>query len=370
MNPAMDLENNRPGRWTAWLDRLLGRGRHAVTVPPMDGALQPNRRLDEATALARIVGVDNLVATSDGLLASSGPELLRIALTDGTVHSAWRYDADIAALTALPDGRVLAALAGGGLRTVGESNASGLLATAERRVIRAPTALVAMDDHTVLVAEGAQDHLPAQWCTDLLRGGRSGGVWRVDLRGGPVQPIASGLAWPCGLALPGDGSVVVSEAWAHRLVRIAPDGRRSVVLADLPGYPSRLAPAAGGGWWLSLFAPRSQLVEFVLREPAFREQMMAGMAERFWVAPALSSGHDFREPMQGGAIKTMGQLKPWAPTRSYGLVVRLDAQFQPDFSLHSRADGRRHGVTSVVEAQGRLYVAAQGGGEIVSVEVA
>jgi sugar lactone lactonase YvrE len=361
----------RPAPWSALLDRLLGRGRHAVTVPPMDGALQPNRLLDDAQSLARIEAVDNLVATADGLLATRGAELLRIAPRNGAVQPAGRFDAPACALAALPDGRVLAALTGGGLRIVGndsDNSAGSLLATPDRRVIRTPTALAVEDGHTVLVAEGAQDHLPAQWRADLLRGGRSGAVWRVDLRGGPARPVATGLAWPGGLALQDDGSVVVSETWEHRLVRIDTQGRRSVLLADLPGYPSRLSPATGGGWWLCLFAPRSQLVEFVLRERDFREQMMAGIDERHWVAPALSSGHDFREPMQGGAIKTMGVLKPWAPTRSYGLVCRLDAQFQPVASLHSRADGRRHGVTSAVEAGGRLYIGCQGGGEIISVE--
>ncbi|MFT3821606.1 MAG: strictosidine synthase [Rubrivivax sp.] len=365
----------KPAPWTPLLDRLLGRGRHAVTVPTMDGALQPNRRLDEAPALARIAEVDNLVATAGGLLASSGAEVLRVDLDSGALQPAARFEAEVCALAALPDGsdsQVIAALAGGALHAVGEPGSRGLLATAERRVIRTPTALAAVDGETLLVAEGAQDELPSQWRADLLRGGRSGGVWRVALRDGTVgaaQPLATGLAWPCGLALPGDGSVVVSEAWAHRLLRIDAQGRRSVLLADLPGYPSRLVPAAGGGWWLSLFAPRSQLVEFVLREREFRAQMMATIDPRHWVAPALASGADFREPMQGGAIKTMGQLKPWAPTRSYGLVCRLDAQFQPAFSLHSRADGRRHGVTSMAEAGGRLHVACRGGGEIVSVEI-
>ena len=33
-----------------------------------------------------------------------------------------------------------------------------------------------------------------------------------------------------------------------------------------------------------------------------------------------------REPMQGAHIKTMGVVKPWAPPRSYGLVIRLNAR--------------------------------------------
>ena len=43
------------------------------------------------------------------------------------------------------------------------------------------------------------------------------------------------------------------------------------------------------------------------------------------------------------------------------MVVRLDAMMQPQFSLHSRANGNRHGVTSVLEQRGALYVASKGG---------
>jgi hypothetical protein len=38
----------------------------------------------------------------------------------------------------------------------------------------------------------------------------------------------------------------------------------------------------------------------------------------------------------------------------------------PLFSLHSRANGVRHGVTSVLEHQGRLHIACKGGDCIVT----
>ena len=44
------------------------------------------------------------------------------------------------------------------------------------------------------------------------------------------------------------------------------------VLSDLPAYPGRIAPARDGGFWLALFAPRNQLVEFVLREDTLSSQ--------------------------------------------------------------------------------------------------
>jgi hypothetical protein len=64
--------------------------------------------------------------------------------------------------------------------------------------------------------------------------------------------------------------------------------------------------------------------------------------------------------MQGAHIKTMGVVKPWAPPRSYGLVIKLDAEGIPLYALHSRADGINHGVVAAVEMEGALFALAKG----------
>ena len=48
----------------------LFRGK-AVTIPPLDGAFRPNARLDDAPAVAELTEPDNLLISSDRLLASS-----------------------------------------------------------------------------------------------------------------------------------------------------------------------------------------------------------------------------------------------------------------------------------------------------------
>ena len=93
------------------------------------------------------------------------------------------------------------------------------------------------------------------------------------------------------------------------------------------------------------------------------------MPTHLWVAPTLFSGKSFYEPMQGAALKQMGILKPWAPTRSYGLVVALDDQFQPVASQHSRAGGERHGITSVLDLHGCVLVTSKGGDEIIELRI-
>ncbi len=111
-------------------------------------------------------------------------------------------------------------------------------------------------------------------------------------------------------------------------------------------------------------------MEFILREPAYRRRMMREIDPRFWIAPKLSSGYSYLEPMQGAHIRTMGILKPWAPPRSYGLVIRLTAEGLPTYSLHSRADGKHHGIVAAVECGEHLYVLAKGCGKILRLGVA
>ncbi len=49
--------------------------------------------------------------------------------------------------------------------------------------------------------------------------------------------------------------------------------------------------AGGGGFWLSFFAVRTHLVEFVLREDDFRQEMMKTIPNpAYWISPALASG--------------------------------------------------------------------------------
>jgi hypothetical protein len=192
----------------------------------------------------------------------------------------------------------------------------------------------------------------------------SGSLWRCGPGGIAFQKIAGDIAFPYGLH-PIGGDVLVSESWRHQLVRFdRSNGSRSTVLAHLPGYPSRLSHAADGGAWLALFAPRNRLIEFVLQEKRYREDMIAQVPPAHWISPSLASSRSFLEPLQCGGIRTMGIHKPWSPSRSYGLVAKLDKNMQPLFSLHSRANGARHGICSVAEKDGRLFVASKGGDSV------
>lgn len=342
-------------------DSVFGRGEAAITVPPLDGALRPNRLLDEAGTRTALEGVDCLAAHGDTLVASAGDTLFRQG-ADGE-WAVWRScGSPVTCIASLGPGGLAVALDNGDVTIEGGSH------DGRRYRLDATASITAMvaDGGHLYVASGSATNNAADWQRDLLERNASGSLWRIDLEGGGSTSIADGLAWPAGLAIDAKG-VVVAEAWRHQLTRIDPSrpAGREVLYADLPGYPGRIS-AAADGYWLSVFAPRSQLIEFVLREPAYRRRMMAEVPPAYWVSPKLRSGRSFYESLQGGAVKHLGMLKPWAPTMSAGLCVRLDAAFQPRSSLQSRADGATHGVTCAVEHGGRLFVAARGDGVIVA----
>ncbi len=142
------------------------------------------------------------------------------------------------------------------------------------------------------------------------------------------------------------------------------------MIDDLPGYPCRFAAADDGGFWLTLFCSRTQLVEFVLMEDDYRREMMETIDPQYWIAPAFGSGSDFLEPLQGGGVKQMGILKPWAPPRSYGLVVRFGADLTPLYSLHSRVGGHNHGICAAAQHGNTLYIMSKGAGRISKLSIA
>jgi hypothetical protein len=228
--------------------------------------------------------------------------------------------------------------------------------------------MLADSGNHLFVTHGSSSNLYNDWKKDLMEKNSSGSLWRIEVSTGEQKKICGGLAFPYGIYYDGK-TFIVAESWRSRLVKISLDKSKppEEVLGHLPGYVSRLAPAQGNGIWLAVFAPRSQLIEFVLRENRYRKLMMRQIEPQFWVAPTLRSNKSFREPLQAGGVKHLGILKPWSPARSYGMVIRLDdCDFQPVLSLHSRADGKRHGITSCLEHNGRLLMAVKGDGMVAS----
>jgi hypothetical protein len=340
----------------------------AVTIPPMDGAFRPNTALDAADAVLEIAAPDNLAFDGTHLLFSSGRAVLSLKPGSAKPEQVEQLPAPVTAIAAGPDRAVAIACDDGSIVIDGGKHADKHLTPASLGNLACPTALAFDGPDHLLVTQGSAKHRASDWAIDLMEKNAGGSLWRVDLATGAARRLAGDLAFPYGILIQGE-RIVVAESWRHRLVAIPRQGGApQPLLTKLPGYPARLAPAADGGAWLALFAPRNRLIEFVLLEHDYRAAMMREIERPHWIAPALASSASFLEPLQSGGVKTMGIHKPWSPSRSYGLVVRLDAALQPAASFHSRANGRRHGITSVIEAGGQVLATSQGGNAILAID--
>jgi hypothetical protein len=341
------------------LDAFLGRGEASITTPPMDGAFRPNDLLDSAATIFETPAPDDLAVTSHGLVASSERSLYRVDRPGGAPIAS--FEAEIGALAGLPDGGAAVALIDGRIVFVGGQREGKTIAAHPE--VKCVTALAAARDGTLLVANGSATNGPADWKRDLMEKNASGSLWRLDPASGAFARLAGDLAYPYGL-LEEAGGIVVSESWRSALTRISPGARNAPVQENLPAYPCRMSRDADNSIWLALFAPRSQLVEFVLSEDRYRRHMIEEIDAEYWVAPSLRAGRSPLEPTQQGGVMQLGVLKPWSPTRSYGLIARLDSAYRPSASFHSRANGRRHGVTSCLAFEGRVFFAAKGDGVV------
>lgn len=343
-------------------DNLLGRGDAAITVPVMDGVLKPNRVLDQAKLVCMLPGLDDITVDGQAIYLSAGQSIYQLNGT--TPDKLFDVSAPITAL-ASHEGTLALALAGRSVQTWRNNAGTWTLQnqTPDNAGLHAVNALTLDPLGQVWITDGSQRYNTEQWSNDLMTLGQTGRVLRWAPASSKIEVLAHELHHAFGVLKLGE-QLLFSESWKHRLRLL---GHIKPWLAELPSYPSRMAAASDGGVWLSCFVSRTQLVEFVLREKTYREKMVQEIDPRYWVVPALSSGHSFLEPLQGAGVKQMGVLKPWAPPRSYGLVLKVSAQGRIQSSMHSQVDGQHHGITAIAECQGHLYVVSKGGERLLRV---
>ncbi|MDF1602213.1 hypothetical protein [Nocardioides sp. YIM 152315] len=342
---------------------------HSPSIPPLEAGLRPNTRLETAAVLARSERhcLDDIVLAEGRLFVSAGTTVLEVQ-DDDTQYAIAELSGDVTALAAA-NGRIMAAVDGVGLVAI---NPSGGFETwcSDPLVRRGVTAIALATDDAPVLTIGSTSAGADGWTRSLVSDDRSGLLLRVDPSTGKVETLDTGLAWPSGVTVAGE-EFLISLSHDHRIERgtLAQPRRRSVLRANLPGYPGRIVALDDGGWWVAVPYLRNRATELILTETEALADMVRSVPEELWLTPTHGVTNVYREPLQVGQLRVMGIVKPWAPPRSYGLAFRLDADGLIVESVHSRPDGDVHGVTGIaLPGRSTLVLVARGSGKIVTLE--
>lgn len=337
-----------------------------LSIPRMERGLRPNDRLDNADILLTPGDYepdDLAVQDSGAVWFSSGTAIYElkdgrartIAELGGTVGTLIRVNTD-----------VVAAVEGVGLVTVNASESVTELCT-DPLVASCVSDLTVLPDGSLLASVGSRRYGIDDWGKALAHNDMSGRLVQVNRQQAQVK--ADGLGWPAGVEADVDGDVLVSLSFRHRIERraIAALGDARPVFGNLPLYPGRIS-AAGDGWWVAGPYVRNRVTELLLDEPELLEDMVDTINPDEWFIPRLRSENPYTDPLQMGQLRVLGVVKPWAPPRSYGVAFRIDNDDRISESVHSRADGRCHGITGVAASGTQLLVAARGLRSLVAIE--
>lgn len=334
--------------------------RHEPPAMTLEGVLGPNTLLDDAAGMA--VDAPQAVCTLEGagLFFSSGNRVLRLAKW-GAAPEDWAvFDHPVSALCACPEGMVGIGLAGGGL-AVRELNGnpaeswnaySGPANVADCTFL--PSGEIAIVDN----GYGAGDDIFSLAPWD--EAGR-GSVTAID-REGHTRSLAKGLHCPMGVAPDASGDVLSSLFERASITDMSGKTRQS----GFPAYLGRIR-RTGSGYVISCLARRDPLIEFLKTEKEFVAEMKAQIEPRHWISPRANPefSHDF--PIEAGATRLFGEIKPWAPSFSYGLVIETDENLVPTGSAHSRANGRRHAISDAVSWDGDIIAVSRASGELLRI---
>jgi hypothetical protein len=338
---------------------FFGSKRQEPPAMTLEGALGPNGRLDEAEGL-RVEAPEALCVSNEGrLLYSSGSRIHALGKW-GEAAEVWaEFDQPVSALCSSPGGLVAVGLAGGRV-AVHDSAGQPLQGWPQPEGLASATDCMFLSEEELVVVDcgyRAGDSILSVAPWDETARGQVVAVKRF----GNSRVLASGLHCPMGIDRDPAGAPIVSLLERASIVDMSGMARQS-------GYPAYLGRIrrTEAGYALACLARRDPLIEFLKTEPAFVAEMKTGMEPRYWISPRSSPefSHDF--PIELGATRLFGEVKPWAPSFSYGLVIELDESLTPVVSAHSRASGFRHAITDVASWNGELIAVSKASGEILN----
>ena len=176
---------------------------------------------------------------------------------------------------------------------------------------------------------------------DMIEHGAHGRLLEWDPATGRATVVVAGIDFANGVAMtPDQRSVLLCETGRYRILRVGVvgegRGRITPVLEALPGFPDNISRAAGGSYWVALYAPRNALLDRLSAWPNLRKVI----------------------------VRIPRAFRPKAA--EYGHIIAIDAEGEV---LDDRQDpsGRYPKMTDVLETERYLYIGSLNGGVVARV---
>jgi len=325
----------------------------------LEGVLGPNGRLDEAKSMP-VDQPRNLCVTADGnLVFSAGKDICVLKKWAGKPVVLGSFAHPVSALCTSPGGLIAVGMAGGAI-AVCDADGRPLDDWAVSVPLQSVNDCAFLSEDEIAVADcgyaNEDDVLSiAPW--DEVARGRVVAI----ARSGKVHNLGPDLHAPMGLCRDAGGKMLVTLMERAAIT----DVTGQVQQGGYPAYLGRLRKTATG-YVMACLARRDPLIEFLKTEKEFVAEMKASMASKYWISPRANPEFSHEFPIELGATRLFGEIKPWAPSFSYGLVIEMDENLMPVASAHSRANKSRHAITDVLEWQGDLIVVSKASGEILN----
>ena len=265
----------------------------------------------------------------------------------------------IVAIATAPEGTVALVCEDGALRVL----APGFAATGwpQETGVQMPTDAAFLSDDELVIADSGIERGEDMLARATWEDADKGSV--VALSRKTRRTVASGLHAPAGLCVD-NRRLLVTEMERARIRDVATG---AILQTGLPGYAGRLSRTPTG-YLLSCIARRDPLIEFLKTETAFVRDMKATIAPTHWIAPRIDPQFRHDLPIEMGATRLFGEIKAWAPSFSYGLVIALDHDLNPVGSAQSRANGTRHAIAAALHWGGATIALSLATGELLRLE--
>jgi sugar lactone lactonase YvrE len=305
-------------------------------APALDGAFAENRVLQgmELFATPNTHGPEDVAVDAEGrvYVGVAEGQILRYAADGSNPQVFADTGGRPAGLDFDNDGNLIVADTAKGLLSIDPNGAIEVLCTEAGYHPFGLTDDVDVDSQNVAWFSDASHKWTFQeYMNDVLESAPNGRLLKYDINTGECSVVLDELFFANGIAVsPDETYVLVNETTRYRVKRVYVRGPRKgdveVFIDNLPGLPDGISTGADGIFWLALFAPRNETLDFAGPKP--------------WVRKLI--------------YRTPAALQP--KPRRHPLILGLDASGNVVHNLQD-ADGANFSMSTSVEQVGDwLYV--------------